>query len=67
MPSMANPPPALAKELRHCLAAAISDFKAYDVPAVCKRLGLGDGTAEEAFSSKYKYHPRPVGGSHEAA
>ncbi|MCC2651521.1 MAG: hypothetical protein K0Q60_1684 [Microvirga sp.] len=55
MPSMANPPPALAKELRHCLAAAISDFKAYDVPAVCKRLGLGDGTAEEAFSSKYKY------------
>lgn len=55
MPAMNNPPPALVKELRHCLATLISDFKAYDVPSVCARLGLGDGSAEEAFSSKYKY------------
>lgn len=48
-------PPGLLKELRHCLASAISDFKAYDVPGLCKRIGLADGTEQEAFSSKYKY------------
>ncbi len=47
--------PALVIELRHQLANAISDFKAYDVPAVCERIGLAGGTSEEAFSSKYKY------------
>ncbi len=46
---------ATIKELRHLLASAIWDFKAYEVPAVCRRLGLADGSEQEAFSSKYKY------------
>jgi len=48
-------PPPFLKELRHLLASAIADFKAYDVPSLCARLGLADGTEEEAFQSKYKY------------
>lgn len=47
--------PALVQDLRHQLAAAISDFKAYEVPAMCTRLGLAEGTGDEAFQSKYKY------------
>jgi len=41
--------------LRHELASAISDYKAYEVPGVCARLGLEEGSEEEAFQSKYKY------------
>jgi hypothetical protein len=48
-------PPAMIKELRHLLASAIADAKAYDVPALCRRLNLGDGDEQEAFASKYKY------------
>jgi hypothetical protein len=48
-------PPSLIKDLRHLVASAISDAKAYDVPGLCRRLGLADGTGEEAFSSKYRY------------
>lgn len=48
-------PPAMVKELRHLLASAISDAKAYDVPGLCRRLNLADGDEQEAFSSKYKY------------
>jgi len=48
-------PPLMAKELRQLVASAISDVKAYDVPGFCRRLGLADGTGEEAFSSKFKY------------
>lgn len=48
-------PPETIQELRRLISSAISDFKAYDVPALCSRLGLADGTAEEAFSSKFKY------------
>jgi hypothetical protein len=48
-------PPAIIKELRHLLASAIADAKAYDVPALCRRLNLGDGEEQEAFASKYKY------------
>ncbi|MGR9426276.1 abortive infection family protein [Rhizobium leguminosarum] len=56
-----SPPPAMVKELRHLLASAISDAKAYDVPALCRRLGLADGEEQEAFASKYKYaHKRLV-------
>jgi hypothetical protein len=51
-------PIAMLKELRHLLASAISDAKAYEVPGLCRRLGLADGTSEEAFSSKYKYAQR---------
>lgn len=45
----------MAKDLRHRMACVISDEKAYDVPSVCRRLGLADGTEQEAYSSKYKY------------
>lgn len=45
----------MIRDLRTELANAIADFKAYDVPAVCKRLGLADGDGSEAFNSKYKY------------
>jgi hypothetical protein len=48
-------PPAMIKELRHLVASAIADAKAYDVPALCRRLNLGDGGEQEAFASKYKY------------
>lgn len=47
--------PSILKDLRHLLASAISDAKAYDVPGLCRRLGLADGHEDEAFSSKYKY------------
>ncbi|MBY3087984.1 abortive infection family protein [Rhizobium laguerreae] len=47
--------PHLIRELRTEIASAISDFKSYDVPGVCKRLGLADGDSEEAFRSKFKY------------
>jgi len=47
--------PKQTKELRHLLASAISDAKAYDVPAICSRLGLEGGLTGEAMSSKYKY------------
>lgn len=45
----------MIKELRHLLASAIADAKAYDVPALCRRIDLGDGEEQEAFASKYKY------------
>jgi hypothetical protein len=48
-------PPAMVKELRRLVASAIADEKAYDVPGFCRRLGLADGTGEEAFGSKFKY------------
>ena len=48
-------PPKAIKDLRHHIAAVISDEKAYNVPAVCVRYGLADGGTDEAFSSKYKY------------
>jgi hypothetical protein len=48
-------PSAMLKDLRHQLASAISDAKAYDVPSLCRRLNLADGNEQEAFSSKYKY------------
>jgi AbiJ N-terminal domain 3/Abortive infection C-terminus len=46
---------ATTKNLRHLIASVISDQKAYNVPSVCVRYGLAEGTNEEAFSSKYKY------------
>lgn len=45
----------LIKDLRVALSNAIANFKAYEVPAVCKRLGMREGEESEAFSSKYKY------------
>jgi hypothetical protein len=48
-------PPNAVKELRSLIASAISNEKAYNVPGVCVRYGMADGTGDEAFSSKYKY------------
>jgi hypothetical protein len=48
-------PPIMLKELRQLVASAISDVKAYDVPGLCRRLGLADGSEQEAFASKFKY------------
>jgi hypothetical protein len=45
----------MIRELRTEIANAIADFKAYDVPGVCTRLGLADGDGSEAYNSKYKY------------
>ncbi len=45
----------MIRELRSDIANVISDFKAYDAPGVCTRLGLADGDGSEAFNSKYKY------------
>lgn len=48
-------PPPMLKELRRLVASAISDAKAYDVPALCRRLGLADGSEQEAYGSKFMY------------
>jgi len=51
----------VAKSLRQVTADVISNEKAYDVPGICRRLGLSDGNSEEAFRSKYRYaHGRLV-------
>lgn len=50
----------MLKELRHQLACAISDAKAYNVPALCRRLNLADGTEQEAFASKYRYAQKRI-------
>lgn len=50
-----SPPRHLMDQLCISLASAISDFKAYDVPNICSRIGLADGTEDEAYSSKNKY------------
>lgn len=45
----------LIGQLRSALANAIADYKAYDVPALCERLGLPAGDKDEAFNSKFRY------------
>ncbi|MGY9038260.1 MAG: AbiJ-related protein [Rhodobacterales bacterium] len=50
----------LFKALRAELASAIADFKAYDVPSICKRIGLSEGSEEEAFQSKQKYAQKRI-------
>lgn len=42
-------------ELRRQIASVISEEKAHDVPGVCVRYGLANGTGEEAFNSKFRY------------
>ena len=42
-------------ELRDAIAGAIAAEKAYNVPGLCVRLGLDDGEASEAMSSKARY------------
>jgi hypothetical protein len=43
------------RELRQLIASVISGQKSYNVPSVCVRYGLAEGTEEEAFRSKFKY------------
>jgi hypothetical protein len=45
----------IVNELRDLVASKIAGEKAYDVPAVCRRYGLMDGSSEEAFKSKFTY------------
>lgn len=52
----------LLKTLRTELASAIANFKAYDVPAICTRIGLSKGSEEEAFQSKFKYAQKRIAG-----
>ena len=42
-------------ELREAIASVIAVEKAYNVPALCVRLGLDDGEVSEAMSSKARY------------
>jgi len=50
----------LFKALRAELASAIAEFKAYEVPAICERIGLSEGSEEEAFQSKHKYAQKRI-------
>ena len=45
----------MMKTLCDLVASAIAQEKSYNVPAVCRRYGLTDGTDDEAFKSKFKY------------
>lgn len=45
----------LIGQLRGALANAIAEHKAYDVPALCERIGLAAGDKDEAFNSKFRY------------
>jgi hypothetical protein len=48
-------------DLRTRVAEVVAGNKAYDVPAVCIRLGLAEGTDDEAMRSKFRYvHSRLV-------
>src|SRR4051794_25112744 len=51
-----NPyPPGFIKNLRDRIGSVIAVYSANEVPAVCRRYGLGDGQRDEAFSGKVKY------------
>jgi hypothetical protein len=45
----------LAKLIRTRAAEVIAGEKAYDVPALCSKLGLAPGDVDEAMRSKFKY------------
>jgi very-short-patch-repair endonuclease len=50
----------LLESLKHNIASVLSVTKAYELPAVCTRLGLEAGDDSEAWSSKYRYVLRRV-------
>ena len=52
---MQDYPPGFFKKLRDRIASVIANYSANDVPSVCRRFGLADGTREEAFQGKFKY------------
>ncbi|WP_027611852.1 hypothetical protein [Pseudomonas sp. URIL14HWK12:I6] len=43
------------EEIRDAIAASLHNVKAYDLPAVCAKLGLEPGSEEEAYRSKRTY------------
>lgn len=43
------------RDLRQIVAGVIAEEKAYNVPALCVRLGMADGEESEAMSSKTRY------------
>lgn len=48
-------------DLRTRIAEVVAGNKAYDVPAVCIRLGLAEGADDEAMRSKFRYvHSRLI-------
>lgn len=50
------------EQIRTCIAEALAAaVKAYDLPAAATRLGLADGSDEEAFSSKRRYVLKRIG------
>lgn len=51
-------PAAQIKELRHQLATVLSGTSAYKLPQLCQRLGLAEGSTDEAMKSKYSYVER---------
>lgn len=59
---MSETRPDLVRRLRGVLANVISDAKAYEVPDLCRRIGLAEGTEQEAYQSKYKYAQRRISG-----
>lgn len=63
-PSSAVPsiPSRMISALRVSVAEEIAKAKAYDVPALCVRLGLAAGDGDEAFQSKAKYASRRLAG-----
>ena len=48
-------PAGLVKSIRTRTAEVIAGAKAYDVPALCVRLGLSEGSEDGAMRSKFKY------------
>ena len=54
-PHAVTVPPAMLADVRQTLASAIADEKSYNVPALCVRLGLQPGEADEAHRSKFRY------------
>src|SRR3954447_24061283 len=50
------------QELRKQVATVLAAVKAHELPSLCSRFGLPDGTKEEAFQGKFRYaHSRLLG------
>lgn len=46
--------------LRSLVTSVIADEKSYNVPSLCVRLGLADGTPEDAHRSRFRYAQQRV-------
>ena len=47
--------------LRRRIAESVAAEKAYDVPVLCSRLGLGEGSTDDAMRSKQRYVQSRIG------